>query len=122
MKKMQLTESELVSMIEKIVKDIKEPKEKTLIKVNELRNIIENIIKETYLNKDNNLNEKWNGDVKIHNTGENTDKTIDDLENELENIKKQSKKYQDRGEKVPEKLLKKEHQLEFAIRAKKHWK
>jgi hypothetical protein len=25
-------------------------------------------------------------------------------------------------EKVPEKLTKKEHQIEFAIRAKKHWK
>jgi hypothetical protein len=41
--------------------------------------------------KKNDLNEKWNNNAKIHNTGENTDKTIDDLENKIESIKSKVK-------------------------------
>ena len=122
MKKIELRKSELVSLIKENIKEFNKPKENSLININELRNIITNIVKETYLNKDNNLNEKWSNDAKIDNTGENTDKTIEDLENEMEGVKKESKKYQDRGEKVPEKIRKKEHQLNFAIQAKRHFK
>lgn len=68
------------------------------------------------------LKEKWSGDVEIKKTGEHSDKTIEELEDELETLKKKSKSYQKRGESVPEKITKKEHEINFAIRAKKHWK
>ena len=69
-----------------------------------------------------NINEKWDEDVEIKHTGENTAKSIEELEGELANLKKKSKAHQDKDEAVPEEIKKKERQINFAIRAKKKWK
>jgi hypothetical protein len=56
------------------------------------------------------INEKWDKDVKINNTGENTDKTIDQLKNEKQRL-------MDNGGSVSAIQSK-----NFAIRAKQGWK
>jgi hypothetical protein len=40
----------------------------------------------------------------------------------VEKVKNKSKKYQDKDEKVPDKIKEKESEIIFAIRAKKGWK
>jgi hypothetical protein len=59
------------------------------------------------------LNEKWDEDVEVEKTGEYADKTIEELEKELEKLKKDPNK--------TEVLKKKEHQINFALRAKRNW-
>jgi len=73
------------------------------------------------IQENNSIDEKWDSNAKINNTGENSDKTIEELKKELNNIKTQSKKYKDKGDKIPENITKKEKQLNFAIRAKEGW-
>ena len=68
------------------------------------------------------MNEKWNKDVKIKSTGEHAGKTVAEIDKELSNLKKRSQSYQDKGEKVPEEIKEKEHELNFAKRAKTGWK
>jgi len=67
------------------------------------------------------VEEKWDSNVKINKTGENSKKSVGQIDKELSGIEKKSKAIQDRGEKVPEDIKKKEHQLNFAKRAKNHW-
>ncbi|MFA5300661.1 MAG: DUF3008 family protein, partial [Lutibacter sp.] len=66
----------------------------------------------------NTLEEKWDIDVEIKNTGENTKQSVGELKAQLNNLKKKSEKYQDKDKPVPEDIKKKEHQKNFAIRAK----
>jgi predicted HTH domain antitoxin len=66
--------------------------------------------------------EKWDGDVKVKKTGEYSDKTIQELEQELDELKAKSKSYQEQDKSVPKKIIEKEAEIKFAIRAKKHWK
>jgi hypothetical protein len=68
------------------------------------------------------MNEKWDKDVKIKSTGEHAGKTVAEIDKELSNLKKRSQTYQDKGEKVPEDIKEKEHELNFAKRAKTGWK
>lgn len=68
------------------------------------------------------INEKWGEDVKVKHTGEHAGKTIEELEHELASLKKRSKKYQDAGKDVPKSIIDQEQEINFAIRAKKHWK
>jgi hypothetical protein len=77
---------------------------------------------ETYESKHEDVNEKWDGDVKIKKTGEHADKTVKELKTELNKLKEKSKKYQDEGKKVPKKIIDQEAELKFAIRAKQGWK
>lgn len=67
------------------------------------------------------VNERWDTDVEIKSTGKYADKTVEELESELSDVKAKSKKHQDDGEDVPRTIIRKEHQLNFAIRAKKGW-
>ena len=85
------------------------------MKITTLKSILEDIVEEE-------LNEKWEGDVDVEKTGEYADKSISQLKSELEKVKKKSKQYQDKGQDVPDNVIEKEHQILFAIRAKKHWK
>jgi len=66
--------------------------------------------------------EAWDTTTPIKKTGEYAGKTIDQLQSELSALKARSKTYQDKGEAVPEDIKTKEHQLNFAIRAKRNWK
>jgi hypothetical protein len=66
------------------------------------------------------LNEKWDKEVKIKKTDEYSGKTIDELESMLQNLKDRSKTYQDKNEKVPDEIKKKERQINFAIRSKRN--
>jgi len=84
------------------------------MKKSELRQIIKEEIQ--------NLSEKWDTDVKVKSTGKHADKTIAELEKELSTLKNRSASYQEKGEKVPKEIIDKEAELNFAIRAKKHWK
>jgi len=68
------------------------------------------------------MNEKWKDDVKVKHTGEHSGKTIEELESELSSLKKRSKKYQESGKDVPKSIIDQEQEINFAIRAKKHWK
>ena len=68
------------------------------------------------------ITEKWDNEAKIKKTDEYSGKTIDELESMLQKLKDRSKTYQDKNEKVPEEIKKKEKQINFAIRAKKNWK
>ena len=77
---------------------------------------------ETYESKHKDVNEKWEGDVKVKKTGEHADKTVSELKKELNSLKEKSKKYQDEGKKVPKKIIDQEAELKFAIRAKQGWK
>jgi len=67
------------------------------------------------------VNEKWDKDVKVKHTGENTKQSKAELEKELSGLKKKSEKEHEKGEKTDAETKKKEHQKEFAIRAKSHW-
>jgi len=87
------------------------------MKITKLTDIIDDIVEEEL-----NINEKWKGDVKVKKTGEYADKSISQLKSELEKVKKKSKQYQDKGQDVPDSIVEKEHQILFAIRAKKNWK
>lgn len=68
------------------------------------------------------LNEKWNGDAKVKKTGEYSGKSEEELKSKMSSLKAQSKSHQDKGEKVPEDVKKKEKQVMFALRAKGGWK
>lgn len=72
--------------------------------------------------KHGDVNEKWEGDVKVKKTGEHADKSVAELKKELNSLKEKSKKYQDEGKKVPKKIVDQEAELKFAIRAKQGWK
>jgi chaperonin cofactor prefoldin len=84
------------------------------MKKSELRTIIREEMKR--------MREAWDTDTDIKQTGEHAGKTIAQLQGELETLKKRSKTYQEKGESVPEEIKKKEHQITFAIRAKRNWK
>ena len=68
------------------------------------------------------ITEKWDKNVKIHSTGEHSDKTIEEIDDELDILKNRSKKYQEEGKKVPKKVRERESELNFAKRAKRGWK
>lgn len=68
------------------------------------------------------VTEKWKGDVKVKKTGEHAGKTVAELKTQLSNLKDRSKAYQERGERVPKKIIEKEAEIKFAIRAKQGWK
>ena len=75
-----------------------------------------------YLSSDNEeLDEKWDSDVKVKKTGEYAGKTLEELQKELASLKEKSKKYQDNDEDVPQDIVRKEAQVKFAIRAKRNW-
>ena len=67
------------------------------------------------------LDEKWDSDVKVKKTGEYAGKTLEELQKELASLKEKSKKYQDKDEDVPQDIVRKEAQVKFAIRAKRNW-
>ena len=67
------------------------------------------------------LDEKWDSDVKVKKTGEYAGKTLEELQKELASLKEKSKKYQDNDEDVPQDIVRKEAQVKFAIRAKRNW-
>lgn len=68
------------------------------------------------------LDEKWEGDEEIDQTGEYADKTVTQLRQMKSDLNKQSDEYQEKGEKVPDSLEKKQDQVNFAIRSKTGWK
>lgn len=70
---------------------------------------------------ENELREKWKGDVKVKKTGEYSDKSISDLDSRIKALKDLSGKYQEKGERVPKKLKEKMSELYFAKRSKKGW-
>ena len=71
---------------------------------------------ETYESKHKDVNEKWEGDVKVKKTGEHADKTVSELKKELNSLKEKSKKYQDEGKKVPKKIIDQEAELKFILK------
>ena len=74
-----------------------------------------------YEDTDEELDEKWDDDVKVKKTGQYAGKTLEELQKELASLKEKSKKYQDKDEDVPQDIIKKEAQVKFAIRAKRNW-
>ena len=68
------------------------------------------------------ISEKWSEDVEIEKTGEHAGKAIEELENELKSLKIKSERYQKENKPVPKKIKEKESEINFAIRAKRHWK
>lgn len=68
------------------------------------------------------MEEKWDGDVDVKQTGQYSDMSIQELNSAIEKLKSQNEKYQDDGKKVPEKNKTKMAQLYFAKRAKQGWK
>jgi len=64
------------------------------------------------------IEEKWAGNPKVKHTGENTKQSVGQLEKELGTLKKKSEVEHEKGEKTDAETKKKEHQKEFAIRAK----
>lgn len=76
----------------------------------------------TYSVKEMEMNEKWDGDVEVKQTGEYSDMTIEELNSAIKKLKAQNDKFIEDGKKVPEKNKKKMSQLYFAKRAKQGWK
>jgi hypothetical protein len=68
------------------------------------------------------MNEKWEGDVEVKQTGQYSDMTIEELNSAIKKLKAQNDKYMEDGKKVPEKNKTKMSQLYFAKRAKQGWK
>lgn len=105
---------------EKISDDIADLYEQFYTIYEKYKNLTKDIVVD--IDDDFKLTEKWKGDIKVKHTGEHEDKSIDDLEEELSELKKRSKKIQEKGEKVPRSIVDQEQEINFAIRAKKHWK
>jgi hypothetical protein len=70
---------------------------------------------------ENELREKWEGNVKVKKTGEYEDKSISDLDSKIRGLKDLSRKYQESGKKVPKQVKEKMSELYFAKRSKKGW-
>jgi len=68
------------------------------------------------------MEEKWDGDVEVKQTGEYSNMTIQELNAAIKKLKTQNDKYMEDGKKVPEKNKTKMSQLYFAKRAKQGWK
>lgn len=68
------------------------------------------------------VNEKWEGDVEVEQTGEYSDMSIEELNSAISKLKKQNDKFKEDGKKVPQKNRTKMSQLYFAKRAKQGWK
>ena len=68
------------------------------------------------------MEEKWDGDVEVKQTGEYSNMTIQELNAAIKKLKAQNDKYMEDGKKVPEKNKTKMSQLYFAKRAKQGWK
>jgi hypothetical protein len=92
-KVLRLTESELTSLIKRVVNESK-----------------------------SNIQEKWEGDVEVEKTGQHAGKSILELNAEIKKLKEKSEKLQDEGKKVPKAMKEKMSELYFAKRAKQGWK
>jgi hypothetical protein len=68
------------------------------------------------------MEEKWEGDVEVKQTGQYADMSIEELNDGIKKLKSQNEKYKEEGKKVPEKNKTKMSQLYFAKRAKQGWK
>lgn len=68
------------------------------------------------------MNEKWDDDVEIKQTGQYSDMSISELNAAIKKLKAQNDKFIEDGKKVPEKNKTKMSQLYFAKRAKQGWK
>jgi len=67
------------------------------------------------------VNEKWEGDVEVKKTGQYADMTIKQIDAAIKALKDDNQKFEDDDKKVPEKNKTKMSQLYFAKRAKKDW-
>ena len=68
------------------------------------------------------MNEKWEGDVEVKQTGQYADMTIEEINKAIKKLKVENEKFEKEGKKVPEKNRTKMGQLYFAKRAKQGWK
>jgi hypothetical protein len=68
------------------------------------------------------INEKWEGDVEVKQTGEYSDMSIEDLNSAIKKQKEKNEKLKKQGKKVPHADRTKMSQLYFAKRAKQGWK
>jgi hypothetical protein len=68
------------------------------------------------------MEEKWEGDVEVKQTGQYSDMSIEELNSAIKKLKSQNDKYKEDGKMVPEKNKTKMSQLYFAKRAKQGWK
>lgn len=68
------------------------------------------------------MNEKWEGDVEVKQTGQYADMTIEEINKAIKKLKAENEKFEKEGKKVPEKNRTKMGQLYFAKRAKQGWK
>jgi hypothetical protein len=68
------------------------------------------------------MQEKWDGEVEVKQTGQYSDMTISEINAAIKRLKAQNDKFMADGKKVPEKNKTKMSQLYFAKRAKQGWK
>ena len=68
------------------------------------------------------INEKWEGDVEVKQTGEYSDMSIEELNSAIKKQKEKNEKLKKQGKKVPHADRTKMSQLYFAKRAKQGWK
>ena len=67
------------------------------------------------------IREEWDNDTPIKKTGEYAGKSVSQLQAQRDDLKKKSQAAQDKGEHTPEDIKTKQHQVNFAIRAKDNW-
>lgn len=67
------------------------------------------------------VDEKWDGEVKVKQTGEYAKKSLSQIDSKIKKLKDKNEKKKEKGEKIPHKDKTEMSQLYFAKRAKKDW-